>query len=262
MPSESFIELNGRRFAYLDFRGDGPVLLALHGHFGRSRIFAPMGAELAERYRVIALDQRAHGLSDSGGDLTPAAYVADVAAFLRALDLGPVAVLGHSMGGAVAYHLAASHPDLVSALIVVDMTVLNTEPETRPVLDVSRWPRRYASRERLEQHLTAHVPNVSYFLDSAMQFDDGWGFLFDLTDMMASQKALIGDFTSVWNSSHQPALLIRGSESFILMRPTADRMVESRPETDLVVFPGCGHWLYAEAPERFGAEIRRFLDSL
>lgn len=54
----------------------------------------------------------------------------DAAAVIEALGGGPVTVLGHSMGGAVEFLLAAQRPDLVSALVVVDMTVLNVEPET------------------------------------------------------------------------------------------------------------------------------------
>ncbi|MEU3574699.1 alpha/beta hydrolase [Kitasatospora sp. NPDC036755] len=130
---ESFVEPDGRGFAYLDFGGDGrPVVLALHGHVGRGRSFAPPAAALAGRYRVVALDQRGHGLSDHGGEFTPGRYAADVAAFLDALALAPVAVLGHSMGGAVAFHLALPRPDLVPALVVADMTTLNRGPETRP----------------------------------------------------------------------------------------------------------------------------------
>ncbi|WP_346094973.1 alpha/beta hydrolase [Streptomyces olivaceiscleroticus] len=139
--------MGGRRFAYLDSGGPGPDLLALHGHFGRGRIFAPLAAAPAGRYRVLAPDQRGHGLSDHGGPFTPDAYVEDAAALLRVLDAGPAAVLGHSMGGAVAFLLAARHPDLVRALVVADMTVRNHVPETQPVL-TSRAGRAVPSRAR------------------------------------------------------------------------------------------------------------------
>lgn len=278
-PVESFVQLGGggggggdggdgdggdgggRRFAYVDFQGPGPVVLALHGHFGRGRIFAPLAAALAGHYRVVALDQRGHGLSDNGGEFTADAYVTDAAEFLRALDLAPAAVLGHSMGGLVGYLLARRHPELVRALVVADMTVLNEEPETHPVLDVSTWPRRSPSRAALKDAIEERgIPDAGYFLDSAVEFDDGWGLLFDTADMMVSQKALIGDFSDSWTASQQPALLLRGGDSFILTAVTAERMARERPRTDLVELAGCGHWLYADAPEVFAREVRSFLD--
>ncbi|MFE4478593.1 MULTISPECIES: alpha/beta fold hydrolase [Streptomycetaceae] len=259
-PAESFVRLGGRRFAYLDFGGPGPAVLALHGHFGRGRIFAPLAAALAGRYRVLALDQRGHGLSDNGGEFTPDAYAADAAAFLEALGPVPAAVLGHSMGGAVAFHLARRRPDLVAALVVADMTTLNREPETRPVLDVSGWPRRAPTRRALARALAERGVPAGYFMDSAAEFPDGWGFLFDTADMTASQAALTGDFTAVWNASAQPALLLRAADSFLLTPATARRMARERPNTRLVEVPDSGHWLYADAPDAFAHQVRAFLD--
>ncbi|MFJ1750644.1 alpha/beta fold hydrolase [Streptomyces sp. NPDC088116] len=261
MPPESFIRLGERRFAYLDFGGPGPVLLALHGHFGRARIFAPLAEALAGRYRVVALDQRAHGLSDKGGDLTAETYVADAADLLRALRLGPAAVLGHSMGGTIAHILARRHPELITALVVADMTVLNQEPETHPVLDVTSWPRRAASPEELEGAIHARgIPDAGYFMDSAAEFTDGWGLLFDTADMMASQRALTGDFSAQWAASRQPALLLRAAESFILTAATARRMALMRPGTELTELPACGHWLYRDDPDGFARAVGSFLD--
>ncbi|MER7395085.1 alpha/beta hydrolase [Streptomyces sp. NPDC000151] len=261
--AESFVHLRGRRFAYRDSGGPGPPLLALHGHFGRGRIFAPLAGALSGRYRVVALDQRGHGLSDNGGDFTPEAYVEDAAAFLRTLDLGPAAVLGHSMGGAVAYLLAERHPALVSALVVADMTVRNHEPETHPVLDVTAWPRRAASRAALRAAIEAHgIPDAGYFMDSAVEYADGWGLLFDTGDMMASQRAFTGDFSARWAASRQPALLLRAGESFVLTRGTAQWMADVRPGTLFAELAGCGHWLYADDPEGFARAVGGFLDTL
>ncbi|MFC5186328.1 alpha/beta fold hydrolase [Actinomadura harenae] len=258
------VENDGIDLVVRDFGGPGPTLLALHGHFGHGGIFAPLAAALAGRYRVVAPDLRSHGLSAHGGALTPDAYAADAAAVIEALGGGPVAVLGHSMGGAVAFLLAAGRPDLVSALVVVDMTVLNVEPETYPILDVSDWPRRVPSREALREAVEARgVPDASYFMDSAAEFDDGWGFLFDTGELMESQRALVGDHSEAWRASAgggRPALLMRGGDTFMLSEATAERMVAERPGTTLVEVPGCGHWLYSDAPDTFAEEVGDFLE--
>ncbi|MFC7330973.1 alpha/beta fold hydrolase [Marinactinospora rubrisoli] len=261
-PPERFVTLRGRRFGYLDFGGDGPAVLALHGHFGRGRIFAGLADALRGRYRVIALDQRAHGTSDNGGDVRPEEYVADAAEFVQALGLAPVAVVGHSMGGAVGYLLAARHPELVHALAVVDMGAVTGEPEVaHPVLDVTGWPRRAPSRAALAAGIeAAGIPDPGYFMDSAVEFADGWGLLFDHGDMMRSQRALLGDYWAEWASGRQPALLLRGAASTILSASMARRMAGRRPGCELVEFPGCGHWLYADDPDAFARAVGGFLD--
>ncbi|MDI6411190.1 alpha/beta hydrolase [Streptomyces albus] len=260
-PAEHCLDLGGRRLAYLDSGGDHPVLLALHGHFGRGRLFTPLARALAGRYRVVAPDQRGHGRSDSASDFTPEGYADDAVALLDALGIGSAAVLGHSMGGAVAYVLAARAPHRVRALVVSDMTVLNREPETRPVLDCTGWPRRAPSRAALGAAIEAHgIPDAGYFLDSAVAFPDGWGLLFDADDMMASQHAFTGDLSAHWRASRQPALLLRAEHSFLLSEAVAQRMVRERPHTELVTFHGCGHWLHEDDPDGFARAVGDFLD--
>ncbi|MGI5351048.1 alpha/beta fold hydrolase [Streptomyces sp. CA-250714] len=259
--SERYADIGGRRIAFLDSGGPGPVLLALHGHFGRGRIYVPLARALAGRYRVIAPDQRAHGRSDRAEDFSPEAYADDAVALLDVLGIRTAAVLGHSMGGAVAFVLAARAPARVGALLVADMTVLNQEPEAHPVLDCSSWPRRAASREALGAAIEAHgIPDAGYFLQSAARFEDGWGLLFETGDMMASQRAFAGDLSAHWRASDQPALLLRAEHSFMLSARTAQRMAAERPHTELVTFPGCGHWLYEDDPDGFARAVGGFLD--
>jgi pimeloyl-ACP methyl ester carboxylesterase len=260
-PVESHAVIDGRRLAYVDFGGEGMPILALHGHFGRARMFAPLAAALAPAYRVISLEQRGHGHSEGDGDFGREAYVGDAAAFLRHLGLGPVVVLGHSMGGVTAYQLAARHPELVHALVVEEAGALNRPPEVpHPVLDVRTWPRRAATLRELRAQVEARgIPDASYFMESAVEYPDGWGFLFDYTDMVNSQQALVGDWWPDWLGSRCRALLVHGTDSFILPTTMARRMAERRPDTVLREFPGCGHWVHDDDPDGFAEAVRLFL---
>ncbi|MGC4954679.1 alpha/beta fold hydrolase [Actinomadura citrea] len=262
---ETFTRVRGLRLASIDFGGTGVPVLALHGHFGRARSFAPLAAALAPEYRVIALEQRGHGHSERGdGDFGQDAYVADAAEFARGLGLGPLIVLGHSMGGVTAFHLAARHPELVRALVVEEGGALNRPPEVpHPVLDVSDWPRRAATLSGLRRQIEARgVPDASYFLESAVEHPDGWGLLFDYDDMMTSQRALIGDWWEQWLRSTCPALLVHGLDSFVLPTPMARLMARRRPDTVLREMPGCGHWPHDDDPDAFAETVRTFLDRL
>ncbi|UCM86860.1 alpha/beta fold hydrolase [Streptomyces marincola] len=259
-----YADVRGLRLAYADFGGTGRPLLALHGHFGRARMFAPLAAALGSGHRVIALEQRAHGRSGRDGDVHPDAYLEDAATFLRDLGAGPAVVLGHSAGGVTAFRLAARHPELVAALIVEDHGALNRQPDVaNPVLDISGWPRRTGSLAGLRRAVEAHgIPDAGYFLESATEYEDGWGFLFDHDQLMESQRLLMGDWWPDWLASTCPALLIHGTESFVLPTAMAHAMAERRPRTTLREFPGRGHWVHDEDPEGFARAVADFLATL
>ncbi|RKN12706.1 alpha/beta fold hydrolase [Streptomyces radicis] len=253
--------VRGLRLAYADGGGPGRPLLALHGHFGRARVFAPLAAALGPAHRVIALEQRGHGRGERDPEVDPDAYVEDAAAFLRALGLGPVTVLGHSAGGVTAFRLAARHPELVGALIVEEGGADNRPPHApNPVLDVRDWPRRAPTLAALRAAVEARgIPDAGYFLESAAEFDDGWGFLFDHDLMVASQRALVGDWWADWLATTCPALLIHGLDSSVLTTAMARSMAERRPRTELRAFPGCGHWVHDDDPEGFARAVGGFL---
>ncbi|MBY0335121.1 MAG: alpha/beta hydrolase [Acetobacteraceae bacterium] len=101
----------------------GPPLVMVHGTLGDQRSFAAQMEPLAAAgFRVLALSLR-HCWPDSwrdGGDFRIDTHVADVAAFIRALGRGPVALLGHSRGGHIAFRVAEHHPELLSAVILAE----------------------------------------------------------------------------------------------------------------------------------------------
>jgi pimeloyl-ACP methyl ester carboxylesterase len=111
--------------------GAGQPLLALHGHLGRGRVWAPL-AEALPGWRVVAPDQRGHGRAAVADDVSREAYVGDAAALIEELGLAPAVVLGHSLGGVNAYQLAAWRPELVRAVIVEDAPA---EMAVRPDLE-------------------------------------------------------------------------------------------------------------------------------
>ncbi|GLZ05015.1 alpha/beta hydrolase [Actinomadura sp. NBRC 104412] len=261
MAVERQVEIRGLRLAYVDFGGSGRPLLALHGHFGRARMFASLAGMLASGHRVVSLELRGHGHSSRGGSYKPDEYREDVAEFVREMGLAPVDLLGHSMGGVVAFRVAARYPELVRALVVEEGGACNRRPEVpNPVLDVRSWPRRAPTLSDLRRQIEARgIPDASYFMESAAEFDDGWGFLFDLDDMMESQEALVGDWWPDWLASTCPALLIHGRDSFVLPTPMAREMAARRPGTGLQEFPGCGHWVHDDAPERFAEVVGTWL---
>ena len=120
-PKSEFLEARDLRFHYRDWGGTGKPLVLLHGLASNARIWDLTAPLLTGGFRVVALDQRGHGLSDKpDGGYDFASITGDLAAFLQALGLERPALAGHSWGANVALQFAADHPEGVSALALVD----------------------------------------------------------------------------------------------------------------------------------------------
>ena len=147
-----FITIEGNRLHYVD-RGEGPPLVLIHGLGGQLRNFAPALVEdLTRDFRVILLDRPGSGYSvRAPGAAAGLSQQADaVAGFIRALGLGKVMLVGHSLGGALSLAVAIEHPDCVGALALI-------APLTQDQTDVPDVFRGLEIRSRLARRLVAHT---------------------------------------------------------------------------------------------------------
>jgi len=162
-PAEDWFESHDglRLFSrvYAAPAAQAPVVLCLHGLMRNSRDFEDLAARLTLRYRVIAPDVRGRGLSDRDPDVNNyqlPVYIRDVLALLAGLGASHVAVIGTSMGGALAMELAALQPKAIDALVLWSPLVR----ERNDRLEAMTWPwgqtwLRYAQNhggEILHQH--------------------------------------------------------------------------------------------------------------
>jgi len=111
--------VNGIELAY-QILGTGSPLVLLHGGFGSVEMFGPNVELLAAGHRVIGVDLQSHGRSPAADRPMHFERMADdVAALIKDLGLDRTAVMGFSLGGAVALRTAIQHPDLVERLVLV-----------------------------------------------------------------------------------------------------------------------------------------------
>ena len=116
-----YVQLPGLRAHYLDFGGQGRPVVLLHGLASSSRIWSIVARALARTNRVVALDQRGHGLSakpDTGYDV--ATVAGELAAFIDELRLRRPVIVGHSWGAHVALEFAARYPEVAAGVVLVD----------------------------------------------------------------------------------------------------------------------------------------------
>ena len=101
--------------------GQGSPVVILHGLLGSGRNWTSFARQLSARHRVLSLDLRNHGRSPWFPEMTYQDMARDVIELLEAQGLGPVRLMGHSMGGKAAMVVALTRPELVERLIVVDI---------------------------------------------------------------------------------------------------------------------------------------------
>lgn len=120
-PQVHRVECGGVGLHVLDWGGPGTPVVLLPGLGQSAHIYRALVPALGPGIRAVAITPRAHGESDTPEDgYTLAACAADVAAVMDALEIGRAAVVGHSLGGAVATRLAADAPERVSHLVCID----------------------------------------------------------------------------------------------------------------------------------------------
>lgn len=248
---------DGLRLSYLDSRGGGDPLIAMHAHWMEGSTFAPLSAALQPDWRVVAPDQRGHGYSDHANSYTREDYLADLSALLEHLNLrAPVVMLGNSLGGVNAYQYAARRPERVRAIIIEDIGV-EIHDDVRGMME--GWSGIFKTREELASRIGPRL--APYLQGSFRQVEGGWRLAFDPEDMVKSQICIRGDHWNDWLGSSCPALVIRGNESRVTQQAHCEEMARRRPNTRLQVLEG-GHVLHAGNPRAFEAAVKEFLREL
>ena len=164
IPPDQFVVLDGVRFHYLDWGGDGDPLLMLAGLGCTAHVFAELAPHLSDRFRVIALTRRGHGLTDqvqSGHALADTAE--DARRLLDRLGIERAHVVGHSMGGGEVSTLAARHPGRVARVVYLDGAYDWADSPTPEWPEEAAGPDRFASYEDYVDFVHSVLP------------DDIWG---------------------------------------------------------------------------------------
>ncbi len=266
----STIEVNGLNLFYLDTGSDHPAMLCLHGRWGRGATWVDMMRRYQHRYRIIAPDQRGHGLSDRPVTRYAAEdMAADAHQLLQKLDCGPAIVVGHSMGGRVGGHLAALYPQAVRALAILDQQASGPQalsdlpPEQIAPADglTDNWPTPFATRAEAVQYVVRQFPlasNVQYFLDSLTEAVEGYDFLFSRYAMAAIAQ-YVQDWFHILPQIQCPVLLVRAVDSWCLPQEEAEQMQERIKSCVYFEVSNSDHMVYADNPDEFYPQFEHFL---
>jgi pimeloyl-ACP methyl ester carboxylesterase len=121
VPTDSYLLLHNLRFHYRNWGGDGRPVVLLHGLASNARIWDLVAPQLTPHFRVLALDQRSHGLTDRAEDgFDFPGIVRDLHAFVEALDLQRPLLVGHSWGASTVLQYAVGRPGGSAGIVLVD----------------------------------------------------------------------------------------------------------------------------------------------
>jgi pimeloyl-ACP methyl ester carboxylesterase len=264
---KQFMASDGAAVAYED-EGRGRPLVLLHGLMAHSGFFMRQ-RELADEFRLIAIDLRGHGQSRSDGPVTVEQLAHDVAALADDLDLEDAIGLGWSLGATVLWHVLASEAGRrFSGSVIVDMTprVLNQED-----WELGLAPELCQARtDSIRGDFASFALGAGQAIFTQPVQDEalaGWaGEEFarnDRQSMDALWASLVEqDVRPLLGSIAQPTLVIHGAHSQLYGSGTADFLVRALPNARAVQFDRSGHAPQLEQPELFNRTIREFAAGL
>jgi pimeloyl-ACP methyl ester carboxylesterase len=185
--------------------------------------------------------------------------VADAIGLIERLELGPVDLVGQSMGGLHAFVIAARRPDLVRRLVVVEAWPSPDPIGRRRVRDwFTSWPIPFADAESARTFLGGEAAWADEWLSGMDWCPDGLRPLFDLAAVLAVLDEPPRDWWKEWERVRCPTLIVAGEHGSI---PHADLqdMVRRLPGTKVSVVPEAGHDLHVERPDAWRLAVEPFL---
>ncbi|WP_068083076.1 alpha/beta fold hydrolase [Novosphingobium rosa] len=267
---------------YLDWGNpDAPLLVLQHGGRDHARNWDWLARALRHDWHVICPDLRGHG--DSGwspdGSYSIPFYVADFAQLIHQISDGPVSIVAHSLGGAIAMRYAGIWPERVKRLAVIEglgVSVLDNEfapvaqrwrqwVDERRALS-SRVPRRYGSLEEAFTRMRAENAHLSIerarhlTIHGTTRNEDGtysWKF-----DNYVRSNLPLGvsqeELHAIWHNIDCPVWLVHGADSWA-RHPEEEGLAAHFKQAKVTSYEKAGHWVHHDRFDSFLTDLKSFL---
>lgn len=246
------MQISGLRTRRL-LRGEGEDLLVLHGWGASIEAVYPIVTGLAAVARVHALDLPGFGESEPPPEPWGVEeYQTFVAAYMDAAGIARASIVGHSNGGRIAIRMAATEPDRVAKLVLVDAAGIRPKRTFRwyrrvAMAKVGKYAARYlgAAGERLREMLVSRAASTDYAAAGELR--------------PTLVKLVNADLRPYMPQIAASTLLVWGSEDAETPIAMAHEMERLIPDAGLVVLEGAGHYSYLDQSARFARIVSHFL---
>ena len=278
-PPSEFLDLQGQLVHYRDEgpKSDPAPVVLLHGTSASLHTWEGWVKVLRDQRRVISLDLPAFGLTGpfaghyAGQAYTGENYARFVLDLLDKLAVPRFVVAGNSLGGEVAWRIAASAPQRVAALVLVDAAGYPLDSAKIPLgWQIARLP--------VLGHVTEHLlPRPFIVQGLAAVYADPKRITEALVDryyeltLRAGNRAALVQRAQTWSRAEgvahvtgvsAPTLVLWGGQDAVIPLPLARRFLADIPGARLQVFDDLGHVPHEEDPARTVAALQAFLDSV
>ena len=247
---------------------EAPAILLLHGFGASLQAWDGWAPALEKNLRVLRIDIPGFGLSGPAvnQDYSDAADVARVIALLDQLGVQQVIMAGHSMGGRIAWNLAASHPERVSQLVLLapdgfpDPNAKSDKTYEVPALlglmqySLPQWALRMGGVAPAFADNSQLTPQMMQRYHDMMLAP---GVRTALLERMRQTRN--SDPVARLQSIQVPVLLLWGEKDAFIPASNAQDYLKAMPQAKLVTLPGVGHVLHEEAPQASVQVVRDFL---
>jgi pimeloyl-ACP methyl ester carboxylesterase len=261
---------------------DGAPVVFLHGVSGSMRTYAWLPEEIAKGRRIVRVDLRGHGGSEhASGAYDIDSYGEDVVDLLRETVRRPAVLVGHSLGGVVAWWVAQRHPELVGAAFLEDPPLYMGEPAEhelngavpifRVLLDtVARWKAQGIAADAAAAQLAAAPfgPDPSRTSAEGLSDDvpaaraEAWLRMDPGVLEGAADRSTLAP-TDTTSPVSVPVFVLAADDEKGAVFPSrhSERLAISHPDVEVTRVAGAGHSIHDERDHRgdYVAALARFL---
>lgn len=269
------VDVNGVTLHYVD-EGQGQPVVFVPAALVDHRVWEPYREAIAREHRFITYTKRYFGTQpwpDDGEQFSDDTHVSDLAAFIRALDVGPVHLVSWSYSGRLVPQLALRHPEMVRGMVHYEPAVSTLVAGMPEALQTAIAEERKKFDPAIEALKAGdEVQSTKLFIEAVAQLPPG-GFEqqpeYMRTIWLDNAQTLAPLFGSPPNSItcedlrniEQPTLIVKGERTAIDYASIADTMAQCQPHAELRELPGVGHFGPVHGVEALTATILDFLAS-
>ena len=247
--------------------GEGKPFVILHGFLGMSDNWKTLGSQFSEKgFQVHLVDQRNHGRSFHEEEFNYEVLAEDLKHYCEANKLFEIVLLGHSMGGKTAMLFATLYPEIVSKLLVADIS-----PRFYPVhhdailtglsalnFDIIK------SRGEAEEILSNYVSDFGtrqFLLKNLYWVEKGQLGLRVNLEVLKKEVSEVGESLPSYSRFEKDTLFLRGDRSEYIGVEDERIILNHFPKAEITTISNAGHWLHAENPKDFFEVVINFVNS-